>query len=69
MENTDLYNLIKAQSRNENGRIILGNLIELKVNETNDFLDVYKYVDFESEDFDEDKHDFDGDYITSISLT
>ena len=68
MNNTDLFNLIKAQSRNEDGRIILGNLIELKVNDTKDFLDVYKYVDFESEDFNEDEHDFDEDYITSIYL-
>ena len=56
-----LYELIQANSHSDCERIILGGLIELKIND--DCIDVYKYADLNSV---KDDYDFDQDYLTTI---
>ena len=65
MEN--LLEQIKNNSYQDGDRLVLGNFIELKVNDEKDCIDVYKYVDFDSiEDIDD--YDFDSDYLTSFNI-
>lgn len=56
-----LYELIQTNSYSNCKSIILGGLIELKIND--DCIDVYKYVDLNSV---KDDYDFDQDYLTTI---
>lgn len=58
---SQLCDKIKNDSYSDCERIVLGKLIELKLNE--DCIDVYKYTDFNKVD---DDYDFDSDYITTI---
>lgn len=62
-----LLEQIKNNSYQDGDRLILGNFIELKVNDDKTCIDVYKYVDFDSiEDIGE--YDFDSDYLTSFNI-
>lgn len=62
-----LLEQIKNNSYQNGDRLVLGNFIELKVNDEKDCIDVYKYVDFDSiEDIDD--YDFDSDYLTSFNI-
>lgn len=58
---TQLFDRIKNNSYSDCERIVLGELIELKLNE--DCVSVYKYADLDNVD---DDYDFDSDYITTI---
>ena len=60
-----LLEKIKNNSYQDGDRLVLGNIIELKVNDEKDCIDVYKYVDFDKID---DDYDFDSDYLTSFSI-
>ena len=66
MNKEEIIKKIKNFSRNDNGRIILGDLIELHISDDGENLDIYKYTNLDNVDI--EKYDFDGDYITSISL-
>ena len=66
MNKEELFRKIKNFSRNDNGRIILGDILELRISENGHYLDVYKYTNLDNVDIEE--YDFDGDYITSIYL-
>lgn len=61
MNKEDLFRLIKANSYSDCERVVLGNLIELKLNK--DCIDVYKYTDVDNVDED---YDWDKDYITTV---
>ena len=61
MTKDEIFNLIKANSYSDCERIVLGNLIELKINE--DCIDVYKYADLDAVN---DDYDYDADYLTTI---
>ena len=65
MNKQEILRKIKNFSRNDNGRIILGDLIELHISEDGENLDVYKYTNLDNVT---DDYDFDEDYITSINL-
>lgn len=56
-----VHKLIKTNSYSDCERIVLGGLIELKIN--NDCIDVYKYVNLNNI---KDDYDFDQDYLTTI---
>lgn len=63
-----IYEKIKNHSRiNENGEIILGNIVELHFSEDGNNLDIYRYVPQEVMEADDD-YDFDSDYITTVNL-
>ena len=63
-----IHEQVKKNSyMNENGNVVLGNLIELHFSEGNEYVDVYKYVPQEVMEADED-YDFDEDFLTSIYL-
>ena len=66
MDKQEIFAKIKNFSRNDNGRIILGDIIELHISDNGDYLDVYKYANLDNVDIEE--YDFDADYITSIYL-
>lgn len=66
MNKEELFRKIKNFSRNDNGRIILGDILELRISENGHYLDVYKYTNLDNVNIEE--YDFDGDYITSIYL-
>ena len=66
MNKEELFRKIKNFSRNDNGRIILGDILELHISEDGENLDVYKYTHLDNVNIEE--YDFDGDYITSIYL-
>ena len=66
MNKEELFRKIKNFSRNDNGRIILGDILEIRISENGHYLDVYKYTNLDNVDIEE--YDFDGDYITSIYL-
>ena len=66
MNKEELFRKVKNFSRNDNGRIILGDILEIRISENGDYLDVYKYTNLDNVDIEE--YDFDGDYITSIYL-
>jgi hypothetical protein len=66
MNKEELFRKIKNFSRNDNGRIILGDILELRISEDGENLDVYKYTNLDNVNIEE--YDFDGDYITSIYL-
>ena len=66
MNKQEVLRKIKNFSRNDNGRIILGDLIELRISEDGENLDIYKYTNLDNVNIEE--YDFDGDYITSINL-
>lgn len=66
MNKEELFRKIKNFSRNDNGRIILGDILELRISENGHYLDVYKYTNLDNVDIEE--YDFDGDFITSIYL-
>lgn len=61
-----LFEKIKNFSYNdlEKDVIVLGNLIELKFNEYDSCIDVYKYKNLDDVDIEE--YDFDSDYITTV---
>ena len=62
-----LIEQIKNNSYQDGDRLVLGNSIELKVNDDKTCIDVYKYVDFDNiEDIDD--YDFDGDYLTTFNI-
>ena len=60
-----LLEQIKNNSYQDGDRLVLGNFIELKVNDEKDCIDVYKYVDFDKIG---DDYDFDSDYLTSFNI-
>ena len=60
-----LLEQIKNNSYQDGDRLILGNIIELKVNDDKDCIDVYKYVDLDKIG---DDHDFDSDYLTTFNI-
>ena len=60
-----LLEQIKNNSYQDGDRLVLGNFIELKVNDDKDCIDVYKYVDFDKVD---DDYDFDSDYLTTFNI-
>ena len=60
-----LLEQIKNNSYQDGDRLVLGNFIELKVNDEKDCIDVYKYVDFDKVN---DDYDFDSDYLTSFNI-
>lgn len=60
-----LLEQIKTNSYQDGDRLVLGNFIELKVNDEKDCIDVYKYVDFDKIS---DDYDFDSDYLTSFNI-
>ena len=66
MNKEELFRKIKNFSRNDNGRIILGDTLEIRISENGHYLDVYKYTNLDNVDIEE--YDFDGDFITSIYL-
>ena len=66
MNKEELFRKVKNFSRNDNGRIILGDILEIRISENGDYLDVYKYTNLDNVDIEE--YDFDGDFITSIYL-
>ena len=66
MNKEELFRKVKNFSRNDNGRIILGDILEIRISENGDYLDVYKYTNLANVDIEE--YDFDGDFITSIYL-
>ena len=66
MNKEEIIKKIKNFSRNDNGRIILGDLIELHISDDGENLDVYKYTNLDNVDIEE--YDFDRDYILSINL-
>ena len=66
MNKQEVLRKIKNFSRNDNGRIILGDLIELHISEDGENLDIYKYTNLGNINIEE--YDFDGDYIISIPL-
>ena len=66
MNKEELIEKIKNFSRNDNGRIILGDLIELHISDDGENIDIYKYADLDKVDI--EGYDFDGDYIISIPL-
>ena len=66
MNKEELFRKVKNFSRNDNGRIILGDILEIRISENGHYLDVYKYTDLDNVDIEE--YDFDGDFITSIYL-
>lgn len=66
MNKEELFRKIKNFSRNDNGRIILGDILEIRISENGHYLDVYKYTNLDNVDIEE--YDFDGDFITSIYL-
>ena len=49
-----------------NGNIIIGELLELHFSEDKTCIDIYKYAS--QEDMEAEDYDFDGDYITTINL-
>lgn len=61
-----LFEKIKNFSYNDLERdvIVLGDLIELKFNEDNSCIDIYKYKNLDNVDIEE--YDFDSDYITTV---
>lgn len=63
MNKEQIYKMIKNNSYSDCQRIVLGNLIELKINE--DCIDVYKYAELNTVD---EEYNFDDDYITTIYL-
>ena len=64
----DLIKQIKENSRViDSSTIVIGNLLELHIDEEGENMDIYKYVPQEVMEADED-YDFDADYITSIYL-
>ena len=66
MNKKELFRKVKNFSRNDNGRIILGDTLEIRISENGDYLDVYKYTNLDNVDIEE--YDFDEDFITSIYL-
>lgn len=58
----EIYKAVKENSYSDCERIVLGNIIELKINDEG-IIDVYKYADLDNVDED---YDFDGDYLTTI---
>ena len=66
MNKEELFRKVKNFSRNDNGRIILGDILEIRISENGDYLDVYKYTNLDNVNIEE--YDFDGDFITSIYL-
>ena len=60
-----LLEQIKNNSYQDGDRLILGNFIELKVNDDKTCIDIYKYVDFDKIS---DDYDFDSDYLTSFNI-
>ena len=66
MNKQEVLRKIKNFSRNDHGRIIIGDLIELHISEDGENLDIYKYTNLDNVNIEE--YDFDGDYITSINL-
>ena len=66
MNKEELFRKVKNFSRNDNGRIILGDILEIRISENGHYLDVYKYTNLDNIDIEE--YDFDGDFITSIYL-
>jgi hypothetical protein len=66
MNKEELFRKIKNFSRNDNGRIILGDILELRISEDGENLDVYKCTHLDNVNIEE--YDFDKDYITSIYL-
>ena len=66
MNKEELFRKVKNFSRNDNGRIILGDILEIRISENGHYLDVYKYTNLDNVDIEE--YDFDGDFITSIYL-
>lgn len=66
MNKQELFQKIKNFSRNDNGRIVIGDLIELHISEDGENLDIYKYTNLDNVDIEE--YNFDDDYITSIYL-
>ena len=63
---TTLYKAIKNNSYLKDEVIILGNLIEVKISDSGEFADIYKYAN--PEDLEKDDYDFDADYLTTIYL-
>lgn len=63
-----LFELIKKDSYNdiEKGVIVLGNTLELKFNDDNSCIDVYKHKNLSEVDIEE--YDFEADYLTTIYL-
>ena len=60
-----LLEQIKNNSYQDGDRLVLGNFIELKVNDDKTCIDVHKYVDFNKVG---DDYDFDSDYLTSFNI-
>ena len=61
----EIIEKIKNNSYQDGDRLILGNFIELKINDEKDCIDVYKYVDFDKIS---DDYDFDSDYLTTFNI-
>lgn len=61
-----IYKAIKGNITFDGDRITLGNILELKLHEEGEFLDVYKYA--EEKDMEDDEYDFDEDFIGSVYL-
>ena len=49
-----------------NGNIIIGELLELHFSEDKTCIDIYKYAS--QEQMEDEDYDFDGDYLTTINL-
>ena len=66
IDKEELYRIIKNNSyfNEELGIISIGNLIEIKLHENENCMDIYKYQTQEA--MEEEDYDFDNDYLTSI---
>ena len=62
----ELFEIIKNNSHydEETGIISIGDLIEIKLHDDENCIDIYKYAT--QEEMEDDDYDFDDDYITSI---
>lgn len=67
IDKEELYKIIKNESHydKETGVVSIGNLIEIKLHEDENCMDIYKYQSQEVMEEDED-YDFDEDYLTSV---
>ena len=66
IDKEELYRIIKNNSyfNKELGIINIGNLIEIKLHDDENCMDIYKYQTQEA--MEEEDYDFDNDYLTSI---